>query len=74
MEIKSQIPNCDYLLAVYALQYLPSYTVYETQCIYHSYYVQQNHGAMANACIWAPIRFSFVTFYTFQFLIQVLWF
>ena len=27
MEIKSQIPNCDYLLTVYALQYLPSYTV-----------------------------------------------
>ena len=26
MEIKSQIPNCDYLLTVYALQYLPSYT------------------------------------------------
>ena len=49
MEIKSQIPNCDYLLTVYALQYLPSYTVYETQCIYKSYYVQQNHGAMANA-------------------------
>ena len=37
MEIKSQIPNCDYLLTVYALQYLPSYTVYETQCIYKSY-------------------------------------
>ena len=65
MEIKSQIPNCDDLLTVYALQYWP-------QCIYNSYYVQQNHGAMANACILAPIRFSFVTFYTFQFLIQVL--
>ena len=46
MEIKSQIPNCDYLLTVYAWQYLPSYTVYETQCIYNSYYVQQNRRLM----------------------------
>ena len=46
MEIKSKIRSCDVKLAVYAWQYLPSYTVYEIQCIYNSYYVQQNRWLM----------------------------
>ena len=78
MEIKSQIPNRDYLLTVYALNY---------NICHHILYMKLNAFTKAimcnktmaqwlkkNACISAPIRFSFVTFYTFQFLIQVLWF
>ena len=36
MKIKSKILSCDVQLTVYAWQYLPSFTVYETQCIYNT--------------------------------------